>query len=151
MREKTSTSVVPEGFGNAVIGIRHRSVLEIDLRMESLNDGILVSGDVRGTGRRASASGCLFDGRPAVKVEFCRAFRVFFRRALTTRFTKIMSTLEPLVRDAVVLSLAVQPVCQEIASACAQSVGCGSLLDNPGHKHEDAIDPRWAALPDSRA
>jgi uncharacterized protein len=22
------------------------------------------------------------------------------------------------------------------------------LLDNPGHKHEDPIDPRWAALSD---
>jgi uncharacterized protein len=45
----------------------------------------------------------------------------------------------------VVLSLPFQPVCQEdCLGLCPQ---CGvRLLDNPGHEHEEAIDPRWAAL-----
>jgi uncharacterized protein len=53
--------------------------------------------------------------------------------------------LEPVIRDAVVLSLPFQPVCQEdCLGLCPQ---CGvRLLDNPGHEHEAPVDPRWAAL-----
>jgi len=43
------------------------------------------------------------------------------------------------------LSLPFQPVCQEdCLGLCPQ---CGvRLLDNPGHEHEEPIDPRWAKL-----
>lgn len=49
------------------------------------------------------------------------------------------------VVDAVVLDLPFNPVCREDCEGlCAE---CGVLLaDNPGHAHEEPIDPRWAAL-----
>jgi uncharacterized protein len=52
--------------------------------------------------------------------------------------------LEPLLRDAVVLALPMQPVCREdCPGLCAQ---CGArLADDPDHHHE-AVDIRWAAL-----
>lgn len=52
--------------------------------------------------------------------------------------------LEPVLRDAVVLALPMQPVCRETcAGLCSE---CGIRLDeNPGH-HHDAADIRWAAL-----
>jgi uncharacterized protein len=52
--------------------------------------------------------------------------------------------LEPVLRDAVVLALPMQPVCRETcAGLCSE---CGIRLDeNPGH-HHDAVDIRWAAL-----
>ncbi|MGW2849798.1 YceD family protein, partial [Streptomyces sp. NPDC001274] len=52
--------------------------------------------------------------------------------------------LEPVLRDAVVLALPMQPVCREsCAGLCSE---CGVRLDeNPGH-HHDAVDIRWAAL-----
>jgi uncharacterized protein len=53
--------------------------------------------------------------------------------------------LEPLVRDAVVLSLPFQPVCQEDCLGLCPECGV-RLLDNPGHEHEAPIDSRWAAL-----
>ncbi len=55
--------------------------------------------------------------------------------------------LEPLLRDAVVLSLPFQPLCRDdCPGLCTE---CGArLADDPGHQHDDAVDPRWAALGD---
>ncbi len=52
--------------------------------------------------------------------------------------------LEPVLRDAVVLALPMQPVCQEdCPGLCSE---CGArLADDPDHQH-DAVDIRWAAL-----
>ena len=53
--------------------------------------------------------------------------------------------LEPLLRDAVVLQLPFQPLCREdCPGLCTE---CGArLADDPGHQHDEAIDPRWASL-----
>jgi uncharacterized protein len=53
--------------------------------------------------------------------------------------------LEPLLRDAVVLALPFQPLCTEdCPGLCAE---CGvRLADDPGHAHDEPVDPRWAAL-----
>ena len=55
--------------------------------------------------------------------------------------------LEPLLRDAVVLALPFQPLCQDdCPGLCAE---CGArLADDPDHTHDEPIDPRWAALAD---
>jgi uncharacterized protein len=52
--------------------------------------------------------------------------------------------LEPVLRDAVVLALPLQPVCREdCPGLCSE---CGArLADDPDHHHE-AVDIRWAAL-----
>lgn len=53
--------------------------------------------------------------------------------------------LEPLLRDAVVLALPFQPVCRpDCPGLCIE---CGArLADDPGHTHQESVDPRWAAL-----
>jgi uncharacterized protein len=54
--------------------------------------------------------------------------------------------LEPAFRDAVVLALPMSPVCREdCPGLCAE---CGAPLADagPGHRHDEAADPRWAAL-----
>jgi uncharacterized protein len=53
--------------------------------------------------------------------------------------------LEPAVRDAVVLTLPVSPLCRpDCPGLCPE---CGVRLDDlpADHSHED-VDPRWAAL-----
>lgn len=53
--------------------------------------------------------------------------------------------LEPLLRDAVVLALPFQPLCQDDCPGLC--VECGArLADDPDHQHEAPIDPRWTAL-----
>jgi uncharacterized protein len=54
--------------------------------------------------------------------------------------------LEPALRDAVVLALPMSPLCREdCPGLCAE---CGAPLADagPGHRHDEAADPRWAAL-----
>jgi uncharacterized protein len=52
--------------------------------------------------------------------------------------------LEPVLRDAVVLALPLQPVCREdCLGLCSE---CGALLNEDPDHHHDAADPRWAAL-----
>ena len=144
MREKSLDVVVPEGFGNAVIGVRTGSALHIDTRLESLHDGILVSGRVDATAEGECVR-CLIDVALPIEVEFQELFAYSFDEAFDYTVHDDYVDLEPVVRDAVVLSLPFQPVCQEdCLGLCPQ---CGvRLLDNPGHEHEAPVDPRWAAL-----
>ena len=63
----------------------------------------------------------------------------------TRRLEGDLLDLEPLLRDAVVLTLPFQPLCQDdCPGLCTE---CGArLADDPGHQHEEPIDPRWASL-----
>ncbi len=144
MREKSLDIVVPEGFGNAVIGVRTGAAMHIDTRLESLHDGILASGEVTTTAQGECVR-CLIDVTLPIEVEFQELFAYSFDEAFDYTVHDDYVDLEPVVRDAVVLSLPFQPVCQEdCLGLCPQ---CGvRLLDNPGHEHEAPVDPRWAAL-----
>ncbi|MHC5795553.1 YceD family protein [Lacisediminihabitans sp. FW035] len=144
MRERALDIVVPEEFGNAMIGIKSGSELQVDLRMESLHDGILVSADIDGTAS-GECGRCLIDIEQAVRVEIQELFAYSSDEAFEYEVHEDTIDLEPVIRDAVVLSLPFQPVCQEdCLGLCPQ---CGvRLLDNPGHEHENPVDPRWAAL-----
>jgi uncharacterized protein len=144
MREKRLDVVVPEGFGNAVIGVREGSQLTIDARLESLHDGILVSGEVDATAEGECVR-CLIEVSIPIEVEFTELFAYSFDEAFDYTVHDDHVDLEPVVRDAVVLSLPFQPVCQEDCPGLCPECGV-RLLDNPGHEHEAPVDPRWAAL-----
>lgn len=150
----------PKDLGiDGVIGVPEGAPVELDLRLESVMEGVLVTGTAR-----ASAEGecvrCLEPLRQEVAADFQEMFsypdaddrgrikaepaddaeddedRLFIEDGLFD--------LEPVLRDAVVLALPMQPVCREsCAGLCSE---CGIRLDeNPGH-HHDAVDIRWAAL-----
>lgn len=53
--------------------------------------------------------------------------------------------LEPLLRDAVVLALPFQPMCEDDCPGLCPECGA-RLADDPAHTHDAAIDPRWAGL-----
>ena len=144
MREKQLDIVVPEGFGNAVIGVRAGSAMQVDARLESLHDGILVSGDVDATAEGECVR-CLIDVKQRIRVEFQELFAYSFDEAFDYTVHDDHVDLEPLIRDAVVLSLPFQPVCQQDCLGLCPECGV-RLLDNPGHEHEAPVDPRWAAL-----
>ncbi|MFF3291112.1 YceD family protein [Streptomyces sp. NPDC003023] len=150
----------PKDLGIAdVIGVPEGAPVELDLRLESVMEGVLVTGTAR-----AAAEGecvrCLEPLRHEVAADFQEMFtypeaddrsrsrtaepdddeededRLFLEDGLFD--------LEPVLRDAVVLALPMQPVCRETcAGLCSE---CGVRLDeNPDH-HHDAVDIRWAAL-----
>ncbi|MBB6438331.1 uncharacterized protein HNQ79_004838 [Streptomyces candidus] len=133
--------------------------MEIRLRLESVMEGVLVTGTVR-----AAAEGECVRCLEPVQLKVAADFQEMFSypdaddrgRAKAepgddaeddedTLFLEDgLFDLEPVLRDAVVLALPMQPVCREdCAGMCSQ---CGiSLNENPDH-HHDAVDIRWAAL-----
>lgn len=54
--------------------------------------------------------------------------------------------LEPVLRDAVVLTLPMSPLCQEDCPGLCAECGVPLADAGPGHEHDDSPDPRWAAL-----
>jgi uncharacterized protein len=54
--------------------------------------------------------------------------------------------LEPAFRDAVVLALPMSPLCREDCPGLCVECGVPLADAGPDHRHEGAVDPRWAAL-----
>jgi uncharacterized protein len=54
--------------------------------------------------------------------------------------------LEPAFRDAVVLALPMSPLCRDDCPGLCVECGIPLAEAGPGHRHEAAPDPRWAAL-----
>ena len=144
MREHSLDIDVPEGFGNAVIGVRAGATMHLGVRLESLHDGILVSGEID-TVAAGECVRCLTDVTIPVEVEFQEVFAYSIDEAFDYAVHDNQVDLEPVVRDAVVLSLPFQPVCQEDCLGLCPECGV-RLLDNPGHEHEAPVDSRWAPL-----
>jgi uncharacterized protein len=142
------TSVeAPADLGIAVIGVPPGSPVELDLRLESVVEGVLVTGtatvQVRGECVR-----CLGQISDELEVEIQELYvypGVELDNDLASRLQGDLIDLEPVLRDAVVLDLPFQPLCRDdCAGLC---VKCGANLnENPNHRHESDLDPRWAAL-----
>ncbi len=145
------TVCAPQGVGLDVIGVQAGDELTLDLRMESVVEGVLVSGTVSGP-VVGECSRCLDPIQDVVEVEVVELFAYPDSATSETtdedevsRLTGDTIDLEPLVRDAVVLALPVAPLCREnCAGLC---VDCGQRWDDlpPDHQHA-TVDPRWAAL-----
>jgi DUF177 domain-containing protein len=142
------TSVeAPADLGIGVIGVPLGSPVELDLRLESVVEGVLVSGSatvvVRGECVR-----CLGDVSDELEVAIQELYvypGVEPDDDLASRLEGEFIDLEPLLRDEVVLALPFQPLCRDECSGLC--VECGANLNNdPGHRHEARLDPRWEAL-----
>lgn len=147
------TVPAPVGLGLAMASVPEGSPIELDLRVESVMEGVLVSGtaDVE---VRAECSRCL---DPVEWNEEVDLRELFAYPATDARGRPVgdevdedplpvvqddMIDLEPILRDAIVLALPLAPVCdQECRGICPT---CGDRLDDD-HRHE-SVDPRWAAL-----
>ncbi len=154
MTEVARSVAAPDHLGTDVIGVPEGQPVELDLRLEAVVEGVLVSGSVRATATGACVR-CLDPVVHDVDLRFQELFayadRVEHHREVGDeedeeeyRIEDDTIDLDPLLRDTVVPALPFQPVCREdCPGLCAQ---CGQRLeDDPGHDH-DVIDPRWAAL-----
>ena len=137
----------PADLRIGVIGVPLGSPVELDIRLESVVEGVLVSGsatvEVRGECVR-----CLGDMSDELEVGIQELYvypGVEPDDDLASRLENDLIDLEPLLRDEVVLDLPFQPLCREDCSGLC--VECGANLNNdPAHRHEARLDPRWEAL-----
>jgi uncharacterized protein len=151
MRRLEEVVPAPKDFGNALIGAPEGSDIDLDLRLESVHDGILVSGTAA-VAIHGECSRCLdpIDYDLDVDVQELYVFDSATDGGEEAEDDQMYDVrdetidLEPMLRDAVITQLPFQPVCREDCQGlCAQ---CGARLeDDPGHHHE-VLDPRWSAL-----
>lgn len=154
MVELTRTIEAPADFGTVVLAVPQGDPLRVDVRLESVVEGVLVSGSVRAIGTGMCVR-CLDPVAVEIDVTFQELYGYTDRLAHHAsvgdeeaeeelRVEDGLIDLEPALRDAVVPALPFQPVCApSCPGLCSQ---CGvRLVDDPGH-HHDVIDPRWSAL-----
>jgi len=151
MKSYRFSALVGHPMGIEVIAIPTGGEVELDLRLESVAEGVLVSGTAAGTAVGECAR-CLID----IELPVVAHLRELFAypesaTAATTEDDEIprlvdeLIDLEPLVRDELVLELPIAPLCRpDCPGLCSE---CGERLDDlePGHSHE-ILDPRWADL-----
>jgi uncharacterized protein len=147
MKVVRTTAQAPADLGIEVIGVPPGSPVELDLRLESVVEGVLVTGtatvEVRGECVR-----CLGEVSDSMEVDIQELFVYPGSEAEEDEASRLegdLIDLEPLLRDGVVLDLPFQPLCREDCQGLC--VECGANLnDDPDHSHEMTLDPRWEKL-----
>ncbi|MFL6025329.1 MAG: YceD family protein [Friedmanniella sp.] len=147
MKLVRTTAPAPADLGIAVIGVPPGSPVELDLRLESVIEGVLVTGtatvQVRGECVR-----CLGEVSDELEVDIQELFVYPGSDATEDEASRLegdLIDLEPLLRDGVVLDLPFQPLCREDCQGLCAVCGANLNLD-PEHSHEAPLDPRWEKL-----
>jgi uncharacterized protein len=143
-REKQLDITEPEGYGTALIGVRAGAFLRLDVRLESLHEGVLASVAVD-TVAEGECSRCLDPVSLPVRVEIQELFAYAEDEAFDYTVADESVDLEPLVRDAVVMSLPFQPVCRPDCPGIDPETG-ERLAGHPDRAPREVLDPRWAVL-----
>jgi uncharacterized protein len=151
MQEIERSLPAPADWRVELIGVPEGAEVRLRLRLESVMEGVLVSGEVD-VPVAGSCARCLEPIEDTLELD---VQELFAYAGSTTEATSEEDEvrrvegehidLEPMVRDLVVLSLPLAPTCTEdCAGLC---VDCGQRLDDlpADHTHEQ-LDPRWAGL-----
>ena len=151
MAEVHRTVVTPGKLGVQMIGIPADSEVDFDLRLESVSEGVLVTGTVCGE-TAGQCSRCLepIDGTVTVFLTELFAYPDSETEQTTEedevhRIIDDQIDLEQSVIDAVVLELPMSPLCTDDCPGLCSECGIRLAVAEPDH-HHDIIDPRWAGL-----
>lgn len=151
MRTLTRVVPAPADLGVALIRVPQGADLSLDLRLESVTEGVLVSGTISGP-VEGECGRCLVEINDSLVVEVQELFAYEDSATDETtdedevgRIQDDLIDLETTLRDAVVLALPINPLCREDCPGLCPD--CGARRDDlpADHTHEQ-VDPRWAAL-----
>ena len=151
MQTVTRTVPSPSRIGAELIAIEQGAPLDLDLRLESVSEGVLVTGTVSGP-TAGECSRCL--GPVSGDVEISLTEQFAYPDSLTESTTESDEVghvvdqtvdLEQPIVDAVGLALPFTPLCTPDCPGLCPQCGVPLASAEPGH-HHDQIDPRWAKL-----
>ena len=147
VKQVTRVASAPDGIGISVIGVPSGSPIDLDLRVESVVEGVLVTGTAR-VSLVGSCARCLEAVSFTDEIDFQELY-CYPDKELddpdASRIEAELIDLGPLLRDAVMLDLPFTPLCRPDCAGLCPS--CGANLNRePEHTHETVADPRWAAL-----
>lgn len=141
----------PDDFGLVVVGVPAGEPIHLDLRLESVVEGVLASGTVSAD-VVGECSRCLGPVADHVDVDLTELYA--YPDSVTdettddedvSRIVDEKIDLEPAVRDAVLLELPNAPLCREDCPGVA-SPDEEAWAFVPAGTTRERIDPRWAAL-----
>ena len=146
MREIHRDLTAPDTWALELVRVAAGAPVALYLRLESVMDGVYLSGTVSAP-VSAECGRCL----DPISLELEAPLQELFgyqpdpEDADAPVLDGDLIALEGLLRDAVVLALPLNPVCDpDCPGLCP---GCGARLAEVGpDHHHDEIDPRWAAL-----
>jgi uncharacterized protein len=146
MLEERIEAPAPEGWQLELVGVPAGAPVVIDARFESVMDGVLLTASIDAP-VTAECGRCLdpLQMQLVVPVQELYAYQPDPEDEDSLTLDGDQLDLEPVVRDAIVLALPFNPLCDpDCPGLCAM---CGVKLADaePGHAHDD-LDPRWASL-----
>ena len=157
---QTRTVPAPDDLRLELIGVPAGADVPLEVRFEAVSEGVLVTGTAIAP-LAGECSRCLAPLTSSVTVGFQELY--LYPESRHDKHDKHddqeeqdagelyhldgdLLDLDPAFRDAVVLALPMSPLCREdCPGLCAE---CGARLaeTGPDHRHDAAVDPRWAAL-----
>ncbi|GAA5042115.1 uncharacterized protein HNP84_002223 [Thermocatellispora tengchongensis] len=146
MRRMVLNLPAAEDLGVDMIGVPKDADVELDIRLEAVMEGVLVTGTAQAP-LRGECARCLEPLASEVEVGFQELF--FYSAQDAAEDDQVLDgdllDLEPAFRDAVVLALPLSPVCSDDCQGLCVECGVRLADAGPDHRHE-RIDARWAAL-----
>lgn len=155
MMTVTQTVPNPARIGLDLIGIAEGAPLTLDLRLESVSEGVLVTGMVSAP-TSGECARCLTPVTGEVEIDLTELFA--YPDSATDETTEADEVgrvsqmrgadtvdLEQPIIDAVGLALPFAPLCSPDCAGLCPQCGVALATAEPGHHHEQ-IDPRWAKL-----
>jgi len=147
MRKVSLKVPAPAPFGLDMIAVPDGAELDLDLRLESVMEGVLVSGRAH-VPLTGECGRCLDPIDSTLEVDLQELFAYPESAATEDEAEHLIGDLldlEPTLRDAVVLALPLTPLCREDCPGLC--VTCGARLADGDCGHSAApVDLRWAAL-----
>lgn len=145
----------PSRIGLDLIAIDEGAPVELDLRFESVSEGVLVTGTVIAP-TAGECARCLTPVTGDVAIDLTELFA--YPDSATDATTEADEVgrvgaggrpdtvdLEQPIIDAVGLALPFAPLCRDDCPGLCAQCGVALATAEPGHHHEQ-IDPRWAKL-----
>jgi uncharacterized protein len=141
----------PARLGLDSIHVAPGQPVQLDLRLESVTEGVYVSGTAR-AGLVGECARCLDPLTDEITVELGELYA--YPDSVTDETTdsdelpRVLDDhldLEQTVRDALVLALPLAPLCDPDCAGLCPDCGEKWAVLPPDHRHE-TLDPRWAAL-----
>jgi uncharacterized protein len=154
MRSETRTVPAPASLGVELVNVPEGAELELDVRLERVAEGVLVTATVR-----------------APLVGECARCLDLFTSSTEVRFTELFTheagddeadgylldgdllDLEPALRDALVLELPLAPLCADDCPGLCSECGIRLADAEAGHGHAEAgtnLTPDGTPVPDTR-
>ncbi len=151
MKTLQRSVTAPEKIGLDLIGIPAGSQVELDLTLQSVSEGVLVTGSVSAP-LAGECSRCLESFTDELELQVTELFA--YPDSVTEQTTEEdeihrlvddMIDLEPVLVDAVGLELPLRPLCEPDCPGLCAECGVRMAIAGPDHGHE-ILDPRWAGL-----